>query len=211
MRRIRSSCGSALLNNRFGPTIGCRGCAGPGMLSGRMKSLRGGPASLTLVSFGGSIQYCTAMWPSDEFGVVLWTSRDGQLVHLAGQSAAAVRELVAAPGPLVLDVSAGTPILSLSDFLLWRNADGVACVRIDQHREHYGIDPTRSAETGEIWFRDEQDGSFPVQTAEVIEMWQAAAALGYWLRRWRHVAGTHLELATLRYSRRPRRRTGRCT
>lgn len=127
------------------------------------------------------------MWPSDKFGVAVWTDTARQPVRLSGQSAAAVRALLGAAGPIVLEVHADSANVSLAEFLLWRNADGLVCLRIDEHREHYGIDPVRSAERDELWFPDGQGGSFPVQAAEAVEWWQATEALGHWLqdgRKW---------------------------
>lgn len=98
-----------------------------------------------------------------------------------------MRALLGAAGPIVLEVNAETAGISLADFLLWGNADGFFCLRIDEHREHYGIDPARSAQGYELWFPDGEGGSFPVQAAEAIEWWQASEALGYWLqdgRKW---------------------------
>jgi len=145
------------------------------------ESLARRPSPLILDPFGGSSHDGAAMWPSDDFGVVLWADAEGKRLRLSGQSAAAVRALLAAPGALALEVHADTPGVSLSAFLLWRNADGLACLRIDEHREHVGIDPTRSDKGGELWFPEGEGQAFPVRASEAIEGWQAAEALEHWL------------------------------
>lgn len=69
------------------------------------------------------------------------------------------------------------------DFYLWL-AGGRACVRRDEHREWYAIDPAWavSAAGGDRWFRDEEGTWFPVQDGETLSPSQALDALGYWLR-----------------------------
>jgi hypothetical protein len=121
------------------------------------------------------------MWLLDDFGVLVFTEADGKRRRLTRQSAAAVLTLLESPGPMAIQVSAGIPGVSLADFHLWRTGEGIACLRIDEHREHYGIDPERSGQTGDAFFPDGQGGSFPVQFAETVQMSHATEAIAYWL------------------------------
>lgn len=121
-------------------------------------------------------------WPSDDYGVVLWALDGGPPIRRSGQSAEAVRALLAPPGPLSLEVQADTPTLALSDFLIWRNGDGMAWVRIDEHREHYGRDPARVGLGGQVGgFPDGEGGWFAVPVADAVTAEQASAALEHWL------------------------------
>jgi hypothetical protein len=122
------------------------------------------------------------VWPADEFGVILWAAAGGPPYRRGGKSATDIRGLLASPGPLCLEVHADTPTIALSDFLLWLNGDGMAWVRIDEHREHYGRDPARAGLSGEVGgFPDGAGGRFAVPAPNAVAAWQASAALEHWL------------------------------
>lgn len=122
------------------------------------------------------------MWPYDDYDVVLWAVDGGPPIERSGQSAAEVRALLAAHGPLFVEVHADTPSLALSDFLVWRNSEGMARVRIDEHREHYGRDPARAALSGEVeGLPDGMGGWFTIPADDAVTTEQASAALECWL------------------------------
>jgi hypothetical protein len=68
------------------------------------------------------------------------------------------------------------------NFYIWRSND-LAHVRLDEHREHYLTDPSRSVTTKEaVAFIDESGAMFNVSPSKVISWAQATEALIFWLR-----------------------------
>lgn len=83
----------------------------------------------------------------------------------------------------VLLVARRDATVSYGDFHIWLAGDR-ALVRLDEHREWFGIDAdcAATASAGDIWFRDSDGASFPAQRAEAVARSQAFEALDYWLR-----------------------------
>jgi hypothetical protein len=96
------------------------------------------------------------------------------------------------PGPQLLEVDAvlrrpaGPSVVSLGYLWVWLNGEGMARVRLDEHREHFARDPARAELAGEVGgFPDGAGGAFAV-TAE-----QAGRVLACWLgsgARWSGLA-----------------------
>ncbi|MFO0863674.1 MAG: hypothetical protein U0744_03270 [Gemmataceae bacterium] len=121
-------------------------------------------------------------WPNDNFGAVRWAIDGGPPLRLSGQTASDVWALLKPAGAVYVEIHADTADLALSDFLVWRNADGMAWVRIDEHCEHYGRDPARAGLTGDVGgFPDGEGGWFAVPAADAVTAEQASATLAYWL------------------------------
>lgn len=129
------------------------------------------------------------MWPVSEFEVQVW--RDGHeplRCYSTRSTDDIVAQLTTAGGPLFLQVAAvlrqggEAQDLSLGVMLLWLNADGMAWVRLGEHRDHDLSDPARVGLTGDVdGFLDDTERPFAVPAANVITVGQAASVLDYWL------------------------------
>lgn len=127
------------------------------------------------------------MWLECEFEATLWTGGTEPARKFLTRD---VRELTAplGAGPLLLEVDAvlrrptEAMDVSLGYFWFGLNGQGMAWVRVDEHREHFARDPSRASLPGEVsGFPESGGGEFKVQAADAIIAAQARLALACWL------------------------------
>lgn len=72
------------------------------------------------------------------------------------------------------------------NFYVWCNAER-ALIELQEHCEHYAIDPQLpSDQNRDVWFRDEDGSSFSVPYQQTLSRDQALAALRFWLPAQQH-------------------------
>jgi hypothetical protein len=83
---------------------------------------------------------------------------------------------------LVLVVCAISDNVDYGNFILYLNSRGRACLRLDEHRDHYARQEMAIPQSQpEVFFRYEDGSPFSVPHTDTVPRALAIAALPYWL------------------------------
>src|SRR5687767_9746076 len=101
-----------------------------------------------------------------------------QVRFIFGQLAEALQMVKDLPSAnAAIYVAALAENVDYGNFYLFLNREGIAHVRLHEHREHFAADPLVQARTGAIEFLDEDARSFKVETALTTSAARGRAAL----------------------------------